>query len=302
MSLQERIQEKYPEGLTGIFALGGTRTSYITQCRRDEDEPGAIEDFEHYGEYSLSRSLDIMKQFFNLGGTHAIWEVLDIQRFSGERKDYIDPAIQAIYRLIDDQRREFYLANHIDPYFAGIDTLMYLAKDHPAQQLAQVLRHFSVFWKRQPTHRKLIMSIAAIPVYTFSHLLHGATYDEQNLLDLAQQLYKQYATAAYGVYVPPPVFYLGQARNGSMQSASRLPLALDITGKLRLYYTPYPSLYLTCEGLETILEDVLRSGDNPQHRQYDYRGQMTSAMANQLHEEYCKLASQPDSILGLSRR
>lgn len=300
MSNTEYIKKKYPEGLCGIFVFGGTRTSYATQIRRHATEPGAIESFQDYTEYGLTRSLEIIHNFFELGGKYAILEILDIHRIAGERGAYTNPAIDANYALIDEKRQQFYLENQIDPYFVGIDALLQLSESHLAYKLAKRLQEFQMSWSRDEAHCKLIYSIAPLPLYTFSKIQFELLSDEDNLLNLANKLYRQFSVASYGLYVPPPAFYIGQARNGSMQSASRLPLALDVTGKLRLYYTQYPSFYLSKTGLKTILDDLLYESENGLNsKTYDYNGQITPEMAHEMHEYFSRLADDGESILGL---
>lgn len=39
-SFADRMHERYPEGLTGIFAPGGTRTNFLLEHQRNQENPG----------------------------------------------------------------------------------------------------------------------------------------------------------------------------------------------------------------------------------------------------------------------
>lgn len=297
MDLKGRIQAQFPEGLTGIFALGGTRTSYATQCQRDSNNPGAISDFDHYVEYGLSKSLEIIEWFFRCGGSYAILEILDIYRVTNNREGYRNAAIDAGYSLIDETRREYYQDHSIDPFFSGIDTLLYVPENHPAHQLARAYTQFQANWQYSDKHKKIIFEIAPIPLYTFVQTVKPTIDKDDSLLGLAERLYKHYAQAAYGIYVPPPSFYVGQSRNGDMKSLAFLPMSLDTTGRMRMYFTQYPSFYLTYDAVQKILYDLVNT--RLRANSYDYRDEMTLEMANEMHERFSKMA-EGDIIAGLS--
>jgi hypothetical protein len=49
-SFADRIRVRYPEGLTGVFAIGGTRTTYVLEQNRQTSDPGRIDNFATQGE------------------------------------------------------------------------------------------------------------------------------------------------------------------------------------------------------------------------------------------------------------
>src|SRR5690606_31397101 len=68
----ERIRERYPEGLTGIFATGGTRTTYALERSRTTHDPGHIEDFAEYTDRAFDRLLNLVGIFYEFGGQNTI--------------------------------------------------------------------------------------------------------------------------------------------------------------------------------------------------------------------------------------
>ena len=64
----KRICTRYPEGLTGLFAVGGTRTTYILERNRRSDNPGKIADYADYSAFMLQRYFDFVRMFLSLGG------------------------------------------------------------------------------------------------------------------------------------------------------------------------------------------------------------------------------------------
>ena len=66
-SFASRIHERFPHGLTGILAVGGTRTSFMMEHNRGLAEPGKI-DYRQYGNDMLMRIQLLLRDYFELGG------------------------------------------------------------------------------------------------------------------------------------------------------------------------------------------------------------------------------------------
>src|SRR5258708_2998691 len=145
-SFAQRIREKYPEGLTGIFAIGGTRTTYILDQNRHSQDPGHIQDFAAHGEYLQQRYCQLIQAFFELGGQNMIITASSFRGFHERGGDYAQLVSKELLRLINDQFQDFYRKQNIDPYFVGIDTLMHLPSDSAACQTGQQLLDFQKGW------------------------------------------------------------------------------------------------------------------------------------------------------------
>src|SRR5205823_4893280 len=128
----EQIRERYPEGLTGIFAIGGTRTTYILEQNRDKSNPGHIEDFLAQGTYLLHRYHDFIRLFFSLGGQNMIITALSFRGFYNRGPQYAHLVSEGMLQFINDDSVAFYREAGIDPYFAGIEPLLLMHKDSAA--------------------------------------------------------------------------------------------------------------------------------------------------------------------------
>src|SRR5688572_11606123 len=117
-----KIRERYTEGLTGIFAIGGTRTTYILEQNRMQNDPGHIEDFAQHGEYLQRRYMDFIRTFFDLGGRNMIITASSFRGFTERGEEYAALVNKEMLRLIDEDFQVFYREQAIDPYFIGIDT------------------------------------------------------------------------------------------------------------------------------------------------------------------------------------
>src|SRR5579859_4351158 len=125
----KRIREHYPEGLTGIFAVGGTRTTYILEQNRHKDDPGHIDDFAAQGAYLQKRYGDLIKAFFDLGGQTMIITASSYRGMYERGQEYAGAAAQELLRLANEGFQEFYRQHDIDPYYVGVDTLLQLPPD-----------------------------------------------------------------------------------------------------------------------------------------------------------------------------
>ncbi len=311
-SFAARIRARYPEGLTGVFAFGGTRTTFILVQNRASADPGNIKDFSAYGDLMLGQVRAFIRMFFELGGQNIIIPELTFRSFYDRGDEYADAVINLSGRLIDDEHVAFYHENDIDPYFVGLDTLLHLPKEQPAHQLGSAFRRFCAWWPYQEGRRKLIWEVAPIPLYSFfraREVLGEAAYaaleaelaGATNMELMYRALYKYYARAAYGTDVPLPHFYLGANRNGDLKLRAMLPFALDAGGPMRLFFTPYPTYFMTRATLRAILED-LAFGNLLRSKKADYGGRYTSALVEAEYQRVMALSADPMTTLGLSRR
>lgn len=308
----DRIRERYPEGLTGVFAIGGTRTTYILDQNRDKDDPGKIEDWSHHGEYLLRRYMEFAEMFFDLGGQNMIITALSFRGFYNRGEDYAYFVTKEMHRFIDDYALESYQRLNVDPYFTGIDTLLLFAEDSPVYQLGKTLYDFQAQWDYQPGRRKLIWEVASIPLYSFwrgsvdlseqqQRALDASIADnEDQLEDVYRVLYRHFSTHAYGTDVPMPHFYLGTNKSGDLKWRSPMPLALSGGDYLRMFFTPYPTLFITPKIMRVMLED-LAFKERFFSDKSDYKGKFTTELAQAEYERVMRLRDDPNAILGLSR-
>jgi hypothetical protein len=312
-ALKARIRERYPQGLTGIFSVGATRTSFILEHNRENENPGEITDFNAYVRYGIDSSLRFLNMFFEMGGSHALATIASFQILEDKRgPHYPELAAQQSQLLYDGSAQEFYRQHQIDPYFTGIDILLLRPEGSPQHRMAKAVVAFQKTWDYQPDHHRLVWEIAPMPLYTFrlvDELMGEAArleFDEKleqalgNYNQMYQLLYDYYATAAYGTPVPAPQFYLASNRNGDMKPRAFLPFSLEASAELRMYFTPYPLLFMTHESLEVILEDLLVE-KRLRSYQADYKDRFTPEMAQQMYRHFKDLASDPTTTLGLSR-
>jgi len=306
-----RIQARYPEGLTGIFAIGGTRTAYMLERNRHRDDPGRIDDFADYARYTLDQYLRLIADFFELGGKYLIIPPLSYQAFYERGEEYAQMIFAYTLQLISDQAVALYQHYEADPSFIGIDTLLHLPEDQAAHKLGAQLHHFHSEWDYRPGRRKVIWEIAPIPLYSFWRAHDVMPADARQALDAALQgaddmremfhaLYAYYSRAAFGTEIPVPHFYIGTNRNGDVKLRSMVPISLIAGGPFRLFYLPYPSLMMTRQVLATILED-LAFGSASQSKAYDYAARYTSGQVQAEYQRVMDLVSDPRSIVGLKR-
>lgn len=311
-SFAARIQQRYPEGLTGVFAIGGTRTTYVLEQNRLSADPGRIDSFATQGEYLLGRYWEFCRNFYELGGQNMIITAFSFRGFYNRGAEYAELVTQEMLRLCGDSAAEFYRENAVDPYFVGIDTLRLLPPDDPAQQVVEAFSAFQAHWDYRAGRRKLLWEIASIPLYSFWEAYQSMTADERqavdaelkalnNLEEVNRTLYRHFSRAAYGTELPMPHFYLGTNKSGDLKWRSPMPLALSGGDYLRMFYTPYPSLFTTRETMQTILED-LAFRDRFYSPKTDYSGQYTRDLVQAEYERVMELRSRPETTLGLARK
>lgn len=303
-----KVREQFPEGLTGIISIGGTRTTYILEHDAG-DPPGRIADPADYARFTRAGYVKLARMFFDLGGQNLIMPVLSYQSFYERGREYADRFARLAMWLIDEEFQRFYCDEGIDPYFPGLEPLQRLSPETTGRQIATAFTAFQQTWAYQPGRRKLIWEIAPIPPLTFWQAVQGMSdadraafdgelSDERDMEALFQKLFRFYARAAFGTAIPEPHFYLGANRKGDLKLRAQLSLALLPGRNVRLYYTPYPSLFTTRETLQTILEDVIQ-GRGRRSRQKDYEGQMTHEMLISERARVAALRADPHSTLGL---
>jgi len=306
-----RIQERYPEGLTGIFAIGGTRTAYILEHNRYRDDPGQIDDFADYAQYTLDQYLRLLGDFFELGGKYLIIPPLSYQAFYERGEEYTRIILDYTLQLIGNKATTLYEHYEADPYFVGIDTLLHLPETQAAHRLGVQLDQFQKEWRYNPERRKVIWEIAPIPLYSFwrahqvmpgdaQQELEAALYNATDMREMYRTLFSYYSRAAFGTEIPIPHFYIGTNRNGDLKLRSMLPIALIAGGPFRLFYLPYPSLFMTRRVLFTILED-LAFGGTSLSKSYDYSDQYSSEQAQAEYQRVIELVSDTQAIVGLKR-
>src|SRR5262249_465945 len=122
-----------------------------------------------------------------------------------------------------------------------------------------------------------------------------------NLQAMHDLLYAYYSRAVYGTDLPIPHFYLGNNRNGDLKLRSMLPIALLCGDPCRLYFTPYPSLFMNQETMHPILEE-LAFGKRVRSTKLDYSGQVTAEELQIERVRIEELVNNPESTLGLVRQ
>jgi hypothetical protein len=310
--LQTRVAARFTEGLTGVMLVGGTRTAYILERNQNKADPGVIADWDDYIEYAFQRNLELMKMFYDLGGSNLIVSVTSYPVLEGLRgAAQAQGMAESMYRLAGAEMVDFYHVYKVDPYFAALDTLLRMPQGSPSHQVALDLQKFAKEWDYQPGRHKLIWEVAPLPLYTFRYIdqyydpevvaeLDAQLQAENSLGAVYQMLYHYYAYASYTTDVPIPHFYLASSRNGDLKPRAFLPFSLEASGNLRMYFTPFPSFFMTHDTLRAIFEDLI-DDKRLRSQKYDYKGQLTPEVVQQMHEHFTQLAADPTTTLGLSR-
>jgi hypothetical protein len=312
VAFADRIRERYPEGLTAVFAVGGTRTTYILEKNRDKADPGKIEDFSEHSHYLMRRYWDLYNNFFELGGQNLIVTMFSFRGFYNRGGEYAELVAQEILKLINDDSAAYYQSHQIDPYFCGLEPMLLLPEDHSAYQVARKLKAFTDNWRYQDGRYKLVMEMASMPLYSFwqtdfgmpiaerEQLAADVAANSENLEDVYRVMYHYYARAVYGTDIPMPHFYLGTNKSGDLKWRSPMPLSLSGGDYIRLFYTPYPTLFITRETLKVILEDLAFKKRFFSDKT-DYTGKYTRELAQAEYERVMALRDNPANVLGLSR-
>jgi hypothetical protein len=277
-----------------------------------KDDPGRIEDFAEHGKYLQTRYMDFMRMFFDLGGRTMIITASSFRGFTERGAEYAQLVNQEMLRLINDDFQTFYREHNIDPYFIGIDTFLHLPEDSPAHQMALELQRFQKNWSYDSQRVRVIWEIASIPLYTLWQLFQAMTPEARSQLDtklsqitkmddMHSVLYQHFAREIYGVDVPMAHFYLGTNKSGDLKWRSPMPIFLSGGEYMRLFYTPYPSLFITKDTMHAILDD-LAFGKRLYSVKTDYTGRYGSDLAQQEYERIEQLSRDPETTLGFSRK
>ncbi|MFN8379850.1 MAG: hypothetical protein U0452_14395 [Anaerolineae bacterium] len=310
-SFAARIRERFPLGLTAVLAVGGTRTTYMMDRNRQAADPGKI-DYRQYGEDMLARIQSLLRDYFDLGGQNVVIPVLSYQSVENLRGEaYAERTALIARELMNDQWVAYFRELDIDPYFVGIDTLLRFPDKPTYYALGQDCARFNRAWSYQEGRRKLVFEIAPIPLFSIwrAHEVLGPERMAQaeaqlesasNLEAVHDILYRYYAQALYGVELPVADFYLGTSRNGDLKLRAMLPISLLCGSATRFYYTPYPTMLISREGLQAIFED-LAFGRRLQSSQIDYSGKMTAELLESEYERVQQLIADPNSTVGLLR-
>lgn len=307
-----RIRERYPEGLTGVVSIGGTRTSYILEKNRHQQNPGNLGDFSPYTEFLLKEYLNFVGMFLDHGGQNLIMPVLSYQSFSERGAEYTELVARSGSDLTNDVAQSFYRDRAVDPYFAGIDTLLALPLEHPGHRLGVALDTFQKNWSYQTGRPKVIWEVAPIPLFSVWKIFQSMDAPTRDRLDASlgnaasmetmhDLLYPLISKSLYGVEIPEPHFYLGSNRNGDLKLRSMLPIALLCGSPFRLFYTPYPSLFMKPEPFRALLEDLAFGQQGMRSSQKDYSDRYTSEMAEAAYQHFLNLSADPTTIIGLNK-
>lgn len=311
-SFSARIRAAFPEGLTGIFAVGGTRTSYILEHNRQQAEPGKIADLSDYADDILDGYFNLIDMFLSLGGQNIIITILSYDRFTARGEAYAEFISQSTLMLINEKSVQFYRDHDIDPYFVGIDTLLQLPTSDSAHKLGAELAAFQQSWPYKPGHFKLVWEVAAIPLFSFwkaqetigetgRNEINKAMADATDMDAVVALLYKFYSSAVYGTDMPTPHFYLGTNRNGDLKIRSLIPISLLCGGSFRLFYTPYPTLFVSRNTLKNVLENLAFPKAILRSLKTDYKDQYSSEIVEAEYQRVVQLSNDPDSTVGLTR-
>jgi hypothetical protein len=312
----KRIRARYPEGLTGVISVGGTRTTYILENHKQTNDPGKISDVSDYAQNMQARYLNLAEMFFDLGGQNIILPVLSYQSFYERGEEYAKRYTKFAQWLVNDNFQAFYHRMEVNPYFIGIDTLLHLPESEVGYELGRVLQDFQNNWDYQDGRKKILWEIAPIPLFSYWQAQFTTPTEEQAELQkqLSQAtdmnvmhdlLYRYYSKAAFGTELPVPHFYIASNRNGDLKLRSPIALSLICGGSFRMFFTPYPSLFMTKNVLQEILQDLaFGREDTASVRSFntDYSGKFTEESIEAERQRIMELQNDPEAILGMSRR
>lgn len=307
-----RIAERFPEGLCGVFAVGATRRTYIMEQNRAASDPGFIGDFAVQTAFLFDRYMGLISLYFGLGGQYMIIPGLSYRSLFERGEEYARVIIPEAFNLIGEKWIDFYHRENIDPYFAGLEAMLLLPSGTAPHEAALALRKFQETWPYQEGKRKLIWEIASLPLLAVLQSFTGLAASEieefekplnsgTELDNLSRNLYRRLSRSVYGTDVPMPHFYLGTCMSGDLKP--RAPLIFSLTGGdyLRMFYTPYPTLYISEDGLREILED-LAFRERFHSEGTDYRGKYSAELVEREYQRVLALAEDVNSTLGLARR
>ena len=253
-----------------------------------------------------------MEMFFALGGQNMIITASSFRGFNERGSEYASLVTKELLRLINEEFQCCYRDNDLDPYFVGIDTLLHLPEDSAEHHMAEELAAFQQTWPYQAGRRKLIWEIASVPLFSFWKLFQGMDAEERSALDaelaeltsmnaVHEHLYKRFSRVIYGTDLPMPHFYLGTNKSGDLKWRSPMPIALTGGEYMRMFYTPYPTLFITRDTMKAILTD-LAFEERFHSLKTDYSGRYDHDLVQAEYERVTELSSRPETTLGFSRK
>jgi hypothetical protein len=263
-----------------------------------------------YGAEALHQTRRLIGTCFDLGTQNLVVPLLAFRTFEDERGPaYTEATANLVFELLRDDFVRFYQDANLDPYFTGIDTLFKFPERELPYRVARACADFQQAWPYQEGRRKLIWEVAPIPLYSIwrAHEVLGEAAQAQleaalerapSLQAVHDLLYQYYARAVYGTEIPMPHFYLGSNRNGDLKLRAMLPIALLCGSPTRLYFTPYPSMFITAETIQAMLEN-LAFGTGLRSTAIDYRDRLTPEFVEQEYERVYQLSQKPTTMLGL---
>ncbi len=313
-SFVQRVRSHFPEGLTGIIGVGGTRTSFVLSTESGGAPGRALGsiDVSRYVKFAMDRYLGLLRMFFALGGQNLVVPVLSYQAFCDERgPEYTRQYTGFLRWLGGEEFQRVYRELDVDPYFCGIDTLLHQPQGDETRALGETLQDFCARWPYQPGRRIVVWEIAPIPLYSFWRATADLDPARRSALDaelaavtdldaLYRRLFRFYAMSAFGTEIPIPHFYLGTNRNGDLKLRAPMSLSMLCGGGFRAFFTPYPTLFLTELAMRTVIEDLM-SGGGLRSFKKDYEGQYTEELLRRERERVRALRDDPRSTLGLLR-
>jgi len=311
----EAVRERYQEqgGLTAVFAIGKTRTTYVLEKGRNTSDPGKIEDFADYGSYMGNCYRQLVKNYFDLGGQNLIVTAFSFLGLTNRGGEYAALAAREILRLVEPEFEEFYQANHIDNFFVGVDTYLRTPPNTVFHEVGERLGNYRQGRTETPGNRKLIWEIASIPLYTFWNVHKNlsaeaaAAVDQQleaagdDLNAVQAIMYRTFSRAIYGTDFPMPHFYLGCSYSGDFKWRSPMPIQLSGGEGLRLLYTPYPTLFTTQPAMRSIVGEVAFK-ERWHSAKTDYSGRYSSDLVQAEYDRVIKLSNDPTTVQGRVRK
>jgi len=303
-----KIREHFDGDLTGVIVVSGTRTTYLFERGQPKQDLGAIDAFQEYANFLVPRYHQLIEMFFNLGGQNLIIPLYPYQVFYARGHEYAHLAMETTKLIVEDAFVSFYKELNIDPYFAGLDGLEQFPPNHIAHSVCQRIKTFRNQWDYQKSRYKLIWEIAPVPLYSFWSQSQNDTNQNlaetilaiNDLREIYEHLYKYYTKTIYGVTLPMPHFYIGSNRNGELKLRSMYPISMLAGDPFRLFYLPYPTLYLKENVLKAILND-LAFGEPLRAIKKDYSGQFTVDMIHAEQNRIAELSHDPNAVVGMTR-
>ena len=95
------LRNHFHGNLTGVFVVSGTRTTYILERAKSEQDPGTIDAFQEYANFLIPRYHRLIKMFFSLGGQNLIIPLYPYQVFYARGLEYAHLAMETTKLIIE---------------------------------------------------------------------------------------------------------------------------------------------------------------------------------------------------------